>query len=60
MHPITSYQIATLQASELRRRTDLRSEHAPVRRRTGRHALRSSAWPSSAQVRAVLTALRAA
>lgn len=41
MHPTTSYQIATLQAAELHRRTELRSAHAPTRRPVARRAI---AW----------------
>ncbi len=59
MHPTTSYQIAALQAAELSRRANRRSEHAPVRR-SSRHAISAGARSSLVQAWTVLTAMRGA
>lgn len=56
MHPTTSYQIATLQAAELRRRTDLRHAEAPARRAAIARPVASSVRSSLVHVRAVLAA----
>ncbi|MBW3658197.1 MAG: hypothetical protein KY457_06135 [Actinobacteria bacterium] len=60
MHPTTSYQIATLQAAEVRRRADRRDTSALPRRSRDRRGVVTGLWIPLRPVRRLLPAFRSA